>query len=347
VAHILESPAIRQLLVDEPALATRLATRIIPAIDRYASSAAVVEAHRAGVPARTTMSRANAAGLVARMFRGEIEPTAAPLLATTYPQELAKLRCMLAYFDRIFDAPPAGTFEVERVVVDAHAWESDPSPLAPFTIEPAGAIEDAEGCIQIDFANRYLGGGVITGGCVQEEIRFAVSPELLAAMTISPRMIEREAIVMRGAERFATTRGYAFDLRFGGDFVDRCARLPDGTPDVVVSAIDAIDYRKHGVETQYEPTAIRRELDKARAGFRRDAARRPIATGNWGCGVFGGDPMQKAAIQWLAASVEGRAIRYFTFGDRRLGGLADFIARARAELGTVGALYTRLVDRHS
>lgn len=27
-----------------------------------------------------------------------------------------------------------------------------------------------------------------------------------------------------------------------------------------------------------------------------------VATGNWGCGAFGGDPEVKAIIQWLAAS---------------------------------------------
>lgn len=27
-----------------------------------------------------------------------------------------------------------------------------------------------------------------------------------------------------------------------------------------------------------------------------------VVTGNWGCGVFGGDPELKAMIQWLAAS---------------------------------------------
>jgi len=27
-----------------------------------------------------------------------------------------------------------------------------------------------------------------------------------------------------------------------------------------------------------------------------------IATGNWGCGAFGGDPEIKSIIQWLAAS---------------------------------------------
>lgn len=27
-----------------------------------------------------------------------------------------------------------------------------------------------------------------------------------------------------------------------------------------------------------------------------------VATGNWGCGAFGGDPELKAMIQWLSAS---------------------------------------------
>ena len=27
-----------------------------------------------------------------------------------------------------------------------------------------------------------------------------------------------------------------------------------------------------------------------------------VATGNWGCGAFGGDPELKTIIQWLAAS---------------------------------------------
>jgi len=36
------------------------------------------------------------------------------------------------------------------------------------------------GDIKIDFANRYVGGGCLTNGCVQEEIMFALRPELLA-----------------------------------------------------------------------------------------------------------------------------------------------------------------------
>jgi len=60
--------------------------------------------------------------------------------------------------------------------------------------------------------------------------------------------------------------------------------------------------------------------------------------------VFGGDPAYKAVIQWLAASAEGRAVRYYPFGDRRVGDLAGFARRATDELGTVGALFDRLME---
>lgn len=46
---------------------------------------------------------------------------------------------------------------------------------------------------------------------------------------------------------------------------------------------------------------------------------RPLATGNWGCGVFGGDPQLKAVLQWVAASAAGcPAMVYHTFGDKRV-----------------------------
>ena len=42
--------------------------------------------------------------------------------------------------------------------------------------------------------------------------------------------------------------------------------------------------------------------------------RLPIATGNWGCGAYRGDPQLKAMIQWLAASVRhAPAVYYYTF----------------------------------
>jgi hypothetical protein len=43
-----------------------------------------------------------------------------------------------------------------------------------------------------------------------------------------------------------------------------------------------------------------------------------IATGNWGCGVFAGNPQLKSIIQLLAAGEVGRDLAYFTFGDTQL-----------------------------
>lgn len=43
-----------------------------------------------------------------------------------------------------------------------------------------------------------------------------------------------------------------------------------------------------------------------------------IATGNWGCGAFRGNPKLKVLIQLMAAAVAGRSMVYFTFGDTKL-----------------------------
>ncbi|RZR70922.1 hypothetical protein BHM03_00002331, partial [Ensete ventricosum] len=52
-----------------------------------------------------------------------------------------------------------------------------------------------------------------------------------------------------------------------------------------------------------------RETNKAFCGFLHQSMYKcrlkdnvGIATGNWGCGAFGGDPEIKSIIQWLAAS---------------------------------------------
>ena len=46
---------------------------------------------------------------------------------------------------------------------------------------------------------------------------------------------------------------------------------------------------------------------------------RPVATGNWGCGAFKGDPQLKALLQWMAISSVGRPeMKYCTFKDARM-----------------------------
>jgi hypothetical protein len=46
-------------------------------------------------------------------------------------------------------------------------WGKCDRPLSQFSCEEEGLIEDAHGDLQVDFANRYIGGGVLEMGNVQ------------------------------------------------------------------------------------------------------------------------------------------------------------------------------------
>lgn len=66
-----------------------------------------------------------------------------------------------------------------------------------------------------------------------------------------------------------------------------------------------------------------RELNKAYAGWApligmATGPMPPVATGNWGCGAFGGDKRLKALLQLMVCVRVGRPLVYYTFGDREL-----------------------------
>lgn len=352
--------ALRALAAEEPELEGQLCERVLPSIMRYAESLIADEAdalplHRMGQRVSVTIPRAAAAGWVAHMILGTLpQPPGdfsyldfGPLLARSASQELAKLRCILTYFDRIADFPPQGSILIERIVTSPLTrddWLRDDGSLTEFTIHPTGGIEDTINHRQVDFANQYIGGGVLSGGCVQEEILFATCPELLTAMIVSPRMLEFEAVLIRGAERYAHTSGYGYSLRYSHARGDSPQADGGGEPFGEIVAIDAMDYRGRDPREQYRDAAMLRELTKARTGFLSDGRALPVATGNWGCGVFGGNPVLKALLQWIAASREGRSVDYFSFGDSRIDVLEPLVEAQRKGGGTVGSLFAELLD---
>ena len=62
---------------------------------------------------------------------------------------------------------------------------------------------------KLDFANEFIGGGVLNSGCVQEEIRFMICPELLVTMLFTERMEPNETILIKGCERYEN-KSFAF-----------------------------------------------------------------------------------------------------------------------------------------
>eukprot|EP00741_Cyanophora_paradoxa_P013031 tig00020675_g12585.t1 len=281
------------------------------------------------------------------------------------PQAAAKLRCFLNYLRRaLLLGPPApagagADSATRRVVLQRRRlaseprWDRSAAPLAGArpTFHLLGTIEDAPpGTLQVDFANELIGGGALSTGCVQEEIRFALSPECLVSMLVCPVMKDDEAILISGTERYSDYRGYAFGLEFAGDHVDSTPMDERGNLRSHIVAIDAVDWRWGVAKRQYRPECMRRELRKALAGFlpwphvpETDAAA-PIASGHWGCGAFLGDRQLKFLLQAMAAAEAGRPLLYYAFGD------SDFVAEAErvwglacARLRTVGGLWGALL----
>ncbi|KAK1944020.1 Poly(ADP-ribose) glycohydrolase [Phytophthora citrophthora] len=176
----------------------------------------------------------------------------------------------------------------------------------------------------IDFANKFAGGGVLNSGCVQEEIRFLLSPELLVSCLVFAKLEPHEAFVIHGTGRYSGYQGYGGSFVYGGNFEDTTSLVPlsngNSRRECVIAGIDATDYGSARVERQYTRGHVWRDLVKAYAGFAytdsHDEPNKrcwPVATGNWGCGVFRGDRELKFLIQWLAASLRERELVYVLF----------------------------------
>ena len=81
-------------------------------------------------------------------------------------------------------------------------------------------IEDFPKVIEVDFANKHIGGGVLGTGCVQEEIRFVLSPELIVSLLFCETMDDKETILIKGAERFNDYEGYSDTFKWKSNYND-------------------------------------------------------------------------------------------------------------------------------
>jgi len=329
-----------------------------------------------GSRASIRMPRHTVLSLLAHMFlcttdalsRGPTMPDVsfARLLSSRCFSEVAKLRMVVEYFNKVKDEGVAylqGDLRVHRLVRERRttkdlrdAWLRSEQPLLEMEVEEQHVgLEDPErgkSCLHVDFANMMLGGGVLCGGSVQEEIRFAICPELMAAMLVCPFMMEHEAIHVIGAEQFSEYSGYGGSLTFSGRHNGgHMERDSDGTPLVAITAMDALDFRyaDNALKVQMHIKHMLRELEKATAAFMPpeicdEEAMSTVATGNWGCGIFRGFAPLKAVLQWMAASEVGRCVRYFPYNEPIGVELREFSKRLQEEGITVGQLFAAMLS---
>ncbi|VDD82655.1 unnamed protein product [Mesocestoides corti] len=134
-----------------------------------------------------------------------------------------KVLCILHYFSRVLsDDPPCGTVTFSRRCLDEppdFAASTATFNSIAFGTSTTCLIEDAHpDTIQVNFADRFLGGRVLEGGCVQEEILCRIRPEIIVGRLFVEALEPHEALIIEGAERFSRHTGYGSSFQWIGDF---------------------------------------------------------------------------------------------------------------------------------
>eukprot|EP01130_Rhizamoeba_saxonica_P005537 TRINITY_DN2207_c0_g1_i1.p1 TRINITY_DN2207_c0_g1~~TRINITY_DN2207_c0_g1_i1.p1 ORF type:complete len:392 (+),score=68.11 TRINITY_DN2207_c0_g1_i1:554-1729(+) len=257
--------------------------------------------------------------------------------------KVQKLICIIHYFERAAEETPTGIISFERKVLDDSVdWTSIEDKVSNVIVRKNGSIEDSPETVRVDFANKFIGGGVLSYGCVQEEIQFCLNPEMILSRLFINVLEDNEAVSITGTERFCSTSGYSKTFKYEGDYKDLTPMDKYGRINNEIIAIDAVNYGKTFTYMQYYDDAISRELDKAYIGFLSTNGKSdPIVTGNWGCGAFGGAVQLKSMIQLIAASAAKRDLVYYTFehkGLNTLDSVCKFLDLKNVSVGTLAQL---------
>ncbi|KAM9424270.1 poly(ADP-ribose) glycohydrolase [Pholidichthys leucotaenia] len=261
-------------------------------------------------------------------------------------RKIEKLKTLMCYFRSVTEQVPTGLVTYTRRSLDKPLnWKSSQTLLTKLHITCEGTIEDdGYGMLQVDFANKFVGGGVTSSGLVQEEIRFLINPELIVSRLFTEALDHNECLIITGTQQYSKYTGYAHTFQCTGGHQDTTPSDDWQRRCTEIVAIDALQFRSF--LEQFRPDKINRELNKAYCGFARPEEDSQnlsaVATGNWGCGVFGGDTRLKALLQMLAAAEAGRDVAYFTFGDSQLmtdvHNMHSFLTQRNISVGEVYSL---------
>ncbi|MEQ2276761.1 hypothetical protein XENORESO_008321, partial [Xenotaenia resolanae] len=115
-------------------------------------------------------------------------------------KKIEKLKTLMCYFKSVMEQKPTGLVTFSRQRLDKPPnWKSSQTLLTRLHITCEGTIEDdGYGMLQVDFANKFVGGGVIGAGLVQEEIRFLINPELIISRLFMEALEDNECLIITG-----------------------------------------------------------------------------------------------------------------------------------------------------
>ena len=219
--------------------------------------------------------------------------------------------------------------------------------LCPVNFIKQGSLFDSNASYCVDFGNKFIGGSILLGGCVQEEILFAINPEAVVAMLFMEEMDENDGIGIFNTIQYSQYKGYGKTFEFNG------TNIGFGNNYIIRNKIIAIDADRNdsqlnNVDINNYQRIINRDIYKAFAGFYLTNFDLPfeksIATGNWGCGIYGGNFELKFLEQWLAASFSSvQRLDYYTFDKAEMQNVINCYEFIRNKFVTASNLYRALI----
>ncbi len=249
------------------------------------------------------------------------------------PNQIENIKCIMCYFNAMmqYEQTDKSVLSQEilfkRLVLNSNRSETDQKfwvnleeELCEVEVLKEGLIEDFDKpSIIIDFANKYLGGFLLKGTFTQEDILFGIYPECIPSYLFTEYMIDNEAFLIQGIERFCKYEGYETTFKFKEKYNDNNI-VSSNLRDSSIVAIDALNFYEQKVE-EFSMKALLREINKAYIGFNADGFdgnTKFISTGKWGCGAFGGNVQLKFLIQWIACSHAKRKMVFHYKSDNRV-----------------------------
>ena len=197
------------------------------------------------------------------------------------------------------------------------------------------SITEQKNNIITNFANKYLGGGCMHLGSVQEEILLLICPEILVARAFVKKMNHIQSISMSGFEIISKSQGYGNSLKYGTYNIDKTPYVNNSFKSLMI-AVDAYPIYGEQIWTQINPIFSMRELIKFITGLQGN--REEVlgfkfdfcSTGKWGCGAFGGDVYMKFLIQFIACLFFDIGFNFSCFNDEKTQKkLKDFIQKLK------------------
>eukprot|EP00397_Hematodinium_sp_SG-2012_P035883 GEMP01038673.1.p1 GENE.GEMP01038673.1~~GEMP01038673.1.p1 ORF type:complete len:415 (+),score=70.19 GEMP01038673.1:202-1446(+) len=176
----------------------------------------------------------------------------------------------------------------------------------------------------VDFANEIIGGGFLTKGFVQEEVmtiqHFDMAMMLAKQFSVGApvRMHPAEAIIIKGAGLWCLFDYYG---KVPPDWAKKTKvhTDPKRGPDII--ALDCIEAKETFLK--YSQTHLLWLLRKAYVGFQAVQAT-TIATGHWGGGIFKNNKNVVFCIQFIAAALANKSLRFYAFGQQDKSSIKGF-----------------------